>query len=701
MPRMLSRPSLLIGILLLSGRMAIANEDFESWHLEPSVGQAHLVMVARVASISRLTVVEGAKTDVSLREYRFQPVRRLKGIFQRDQLSMTAADLGCVAGDGALAPPLKEGEFRLLILTQQEGNSYGCVSNAAGASFGQRVPLITGPEDPLVAVAETLIQVADSRSRRERARLLVSRLEGLGGVASVPILSSLRLRSDWVAADDRSLPHLNRMARDKDVAVRRGAVEALRDVLANRMVPGDPRQLDEVAETLRQVFASTDANTKIRLAALHALEHLIAMRSDISWARGLLLQQLTSAGTYAERAAAATALSRIVHPESIAAVHEVLAQLPLDEISGLEAEYARAAIKLDAAGAERILLVRFRRSLDARQSIKSEVDALAQMRSSGCLPLLLTAAEDPHVSAADLRRIAVALSRVGDDRAVPILMTWLRGADYQLKELSLAALENLDSPVAAREARPLLKTEAHLPYKLRLARLLARHELPDGYALATEHLADGTHTAQATLVLAALNDARTLKDLTAIVSGNPDRRWHAAALSGLAAIGDDDARKKLEEILNDDRHPLATDAALAAGLANSGELLKPLATLAQSRNRKIAQAALIGLRWYFSSVRSTPRGLASIDREADDREVQADRVPAEIRSAIASAVASLVSDPYVDLDLRLEALAVAKLLRGEGYTDLLKAVADQAELEGSPLLAAVEAEFLRERGIER
>jgi hypothetical protein len=36
----------------------------------------------------------------------------------------------------------------------------------------------------------------------------------------------------------------------------------------------------------------------------------------------------------------------------------------------------------------------------------------------------------------------------------------------------------------------LLKSEAQLPFKLRLARLLARHELADGYALATEHLAD-------------------------------------------------------------------------------------------------------------------------------------------------------------------------------------------------------------------
>src|SRR5438105_2905768 len=118
-------PIVVVVAVASAGRRASAQEGFEGWNLEPGVGQAHLVMVARVASISRLTIVEGAKTDVALREYRFQPIRRLKGIFQRDQLSMTAADLGCPAEDPALACPLKEGEFRLLILAQQQGRSLG------------------------------------------------------------------------------------------------------------------------------------------------------------------------------------------------------------------------------------------------------------------------------------------------------------------------------------------------------------------------------------------------------------------------------------------------------------------------------------------------------------------------------------------------------------------------------------------------
>src|SRR6202011_4757711 len=180
----------------------------------------------------------------------------------------------------------------------------------------------------------------------------------------------------------------------------------------------------------------------------------------------------------------------------------------------------------------------------------------------------------PTLAPGDRHYIARALGRLGDDRAVPVLTGWLRGDDYQLKEHALKAREELDSQVAAREARPLLKSEAHLLYKLRLARLLARHELADGYALATEHLADAAHTAEATLVLAALGDARTSKDLFAILAARPDRRWHAAALAGLAAIGDAPARKQLVNILADDRNPLVADGAEAAGLAGDADLLR-------------------------------------------------------------------------------------------------------------------------------
>ena len=330
--------------VVLGGRGALAQqtESFEGWDLEPGVGQAHLVMVARVVSISRVTVVEGAKTDVALREYRFQPVKRLKGIFQRDQLSMTSADLGLPADDATVPSPLKEGEIRLLILAQQRGAAFGmptfgCVSATPGATtFEERVPLVTGPDDPLVGVVETLIKVADSRSRRERATLMVDRLKEIDGLAAVPLLTSLKLRADWAAADERAYAPLVRLAVSPLVAVRGAVLEVLRDMLASRNVHPEQKALDGVAEALRKVIASDEANTRIRVAAIDALGHLIALKGDDLGTQKLLIAQLTGAATHAERAAAVTALSRIDSKQAIGpvsgAIFDALTNLPLDEL---------------------------------------------------------------------------------------------------------------------------------------------------------------------------------------------------------------------------------------------------------------------------------------------------------------------------------------------------------------------------------
>src|SRR5262245_63449533 len=52
--------------LTLTCRDASAEESFEGWNLEPGVIQAHMVMVARVANISQITVGGGDKKDEAL-----------------------------------------------------------------------------------------------------------------------------------------------------------------------------------------------------------------------------------------------------------------------------------------------------------------------------------------------------------------------------------------------------------------------------------------------------------------------------------------------------------------------------------------------------------------------------------------------------------------------------------------------------------
>jgi hypothetical protein len=75
-------------------------------------------------------------------------------------------------------------------------------------------------------------------------------------------------------------------------------------------------------------------------------------------------------------------------------------------------------------------------------------------------------------------------------------------------------------------------------------------------------------------------------------------------------------------------------------------------------------------------------------------------MPPTTREPIFAAVASLLLDAYVEADVRAEAFAVARQLRGERYVKLLADVADQAELEGTPLMAATELELRRQRGAD-
>ncbi|HEY4310729.1 MAG TPA: HEAT repeat domain-containing protein [Pirellulales bacterium] len=695
----------------LTGASRAAQEGFDGWDLEPSVSQAHLVVVARVVNISSLTVVEGAKTDVALREYRFQSVRRLKGIFQRDQLAMTNADLGCPAEDPVLGCPLKEGEFRLLILVQQQGlQNMGCVSASPGTTtFAERVPLLSGPEDPLVATVETLIKVTDARSRRERAKLLVDRLHTTDGLAAVPLLTSLQTRADWAAADPRALPVLAQLTARQPPAVCAAALKALRNALANYHTSGGGFDWQVVVDALHdaltvQPFEGCNPRHAIRtvdrVAAIDALGYLRARNIVIPWADDWLIGQLTKAGTHAEQTAAATALSRSKSPAAIAAVNDALARLPLDELPAYETAYARAAERLSWTQAERSLIERLNHSIIAQQSLEAEMEPLGRRRSTASLAYLLHAAHQDELSPADRYHLARALGQLRDDQAVPVLMRWMRDDDHRLRELALTALENIDSPLAARETRPLLKTEPNLANKLRMARLLARHQIADGYALATEHLADRTHTPQALLVLVALNDPRTTNELSEIVAARPDRHWYAVTLGALAAIGNAEAKAQLLAILNDDRHPLLADAVEAAGLVDADEYLLPLAKLAQSRNKHIALASLVAIHRNLSDVRSSPSGIAAAqtghffaeDEMLDEPRAAGRLIPPVIEApAIFDAVAALAIDTYVEPDVRRLAIAVARLLHTNRYGELLERLADQAELEGTPLLKIIQA----------
>jgi hypothetical protein len=81
--------------------------------------------------------------------------------------------------------------------------------------------------------------------------------------------------------------------------------------------------------------------------------------------------------------------------------------------------------------------------------------------------------------------------------------------------------------------------------------------------------------------------------------------------------------------------------------------------------------------------------------------VPAGAVPADVRTALTTAVTALVLDPYVELDVRYEAFATARVMRGDAFPKFLADLTDQAELEGSQLLVEAERELRRLKGEDR
>ena len=113
-----------------------------------------LVLVAKVTHVGKVKVVEGAKTNQYFREFRFQPIHQIKGIYSRDELVMSATDLGCRSSTGADAADIREGQLRILMLSQSNplgAGSMGCASVASSKNFRQAVPLLTGRDDPIIA----------------------------------------------------------------------------------------------------------------------------------------------------------------------------------------------------------------------------------------------------------------------------------------------------------------------------------------------------------------------------------------------------------------------------------------------------------------------------------------------------------------------------------------------------------------------
>ena len=75
--------------------------------LESAVAQAELVLAVRLTEVTETKIVHGGTNVQVTEQFRFEPVRVLKGIFARESLLLTGQDLGIyrfAGGSERLAP---------------------------------------------------------------------------------------------------------------------------------------------------------------------------------------------------------------------------------------------------------------------------------------------------------------------------------------------------------------------------------------------------------------------------------------------------------------------------------------------------------------------------------------------------------------------------------------------------------------------
>jgi hypothetical protein len=417
--------------------------------------------------------------NTTYREYRFQPVRLLKGVFTRDELPMTSSDLGLSEADGSQAPPIQQGELRLLRLVRTAQGGFSCTGAQPGATQNpdQLLPRLVSVDDPIVGMAETLVRVTELPSRKERIEQLLSQLDQVAGPASVPLLKSLTARAAVAAELPAVAAPLIRLAGSDSPSIRTTAVQTIERVLAAGSLGDDSKALGACAEALRCVLDADDVESAARVLALRAIGHLGEFARRQPWTTRVLILHLDHPRTYAEFSAAATALADLNDPQAADRVLAALERLPLDESANREHALVAAARRLAEERVAPVLLRRLERKLVLEHYAVIEIAHLGQLKYREAAPALLRAAElfapyratnEQGVNAADvpglsqvagwdafhqqLTALAYAFEQLREPRAVPGLALAKRWAHLLGGSLDVEAI-----PGGERGARLVLR----------------------------------------------------------------------------------------------------------------------------------------------------------------------------------------------------------------------------------------------------
>ena len=491
--------------------------------LEDAIARAELIVAVRLMDVFESKIVRGGKqADVTL-QYRFAPVRTLKGLYARDALLLTDQDLG-IYRYGAGPDKVERGQVFLLLLGRNGPGYMNC--NQAG-SLELSIPRLSGPDDPLLASVEVLIAVTQQRDRSRKAALLIDGLRVAKGRDAVPLLVSLRRRAMLAAQAPGVLEALSRPLRDPSPVMKEAAARTIAAVLeADYLVQRALR--DGAADALVAALDEGGPDIAARVALLDALG--ATGKDDRRWTKTRQVLGLERGGaTFAERAAWLRAEGKLAPPELRANVVAALEALPLDAPLEVQEAAARALGALDPAEAAHRLITRLAAKYDAGLDIVSDIGLIGELPGPAATPGLLEVARR-SLDLQERLALAVACGRAKDPKLVPVLAGLVDPTNFQVRWPALDALMAIDTPEAARAAWPHLAEESDLPHKLRLAGFLGRHGYRDGYPYAIEHLSDANLRELAVEALAMIREPRAIPELRAILQKSNDLAWSGAAI---------------------------------------------------------------------------------------------------------------------------------------------------------------------------
>jgi HEAT repeat protein len=667
--RRLIRVSLLL-LLPLGGVWSSSAHDewFRGLDLEPALGDAGLVMVARVVDVSETRIVLGGKGETTLQQFKFAPVQVLKGVFSRDSLSLTNRDLGIANYPNSA--PIEPGQLRLLMLGRSD---QGYAIFRVSPNLEQAVPPLLGLNDGLIEACKVLLVVHAAPDRPRKIVLLLDGLRDQKGLAVIPLLASLERRSLLAAQTsgvmEGVLPHLS----DPSPAVREQAAKAVASLL-NADYPNQAAPRDGAASALAASLKSTDFLFEPRVAMFEALGAVGPRALALESVKRVL--GLDPPATFVEQGAQLHALGDLEAPGQQAAVLALLRQLPLDAPSPVQYGAEWALARLDPIAGVREVMLRARNKSVSGLPVVTEISSTGDLPSADAIPALLQVAKLPF-DHAEREAFVAACNKVTekspDNRLVPPLAGMMDSNEPDVRWAAIEALLKIDTDDAARALQPQLRPETNLLRKLQIATLLGRHGIRDGYPYAIEHMSEPDLREQAISALAAIQDPGAISKLREVLATSNDADWNSAAVRGLGRLGALDLAPQFLEMAQDSKSPLAPSALVALGDLHEARALPIVRAGLNSRSTEMLTAS--------ARAAGNLAGLAAV--RADD---------------VRDQLASLLADPQAPQDARAAALDSLVALNDRRLDGALAQAVRDAGLEESDLLNRIE-QLLSERKV--